>query len=217
MLRILKYLLIAALLSVAAAGGISAEEGAGEIPRVSFGAGLQWGYYDFVTAGGGTVDWEGGTGYGVGILAEYMLGDVFSLQTGFWYGVNFINLTMDGSDTIEARTEDWVIPFYFIVSYTSERFSGGLIAGLSFMHIRKSEFHGGMGTVASVEVTEYLNYDLYGVSGGLQVKIGVARFVDLFFQGLAEIYANKFIISTGGTAEYLYDFRVVTGVMLKTY
>lgn len=199
------------------AGSAFAESGVAEIPRVSFGAGVYCGYYDFVTVGGGTVEWKGGNGYGVGIIAEYMLSSVFALQTGFWYGVSFIDLSMYGSDTVEARTLYWVIPLYLVASYSAGSFSGGIIGGVSFMHIRKSVFHGGMENFSQVEVTEYLNYDMYGFTGGLQMKIGIARFIDVFMQGLAEIYANKFISTSGVTAEYLYDFRIVAGVMLKTY
>ncbi len=189
-----------------------------EVSRVSLGAGMYGGYYNFITIGGGTVDWEGGDGYGIGIVAEYMLSDIIAIQTGFWYGVNYINLSMKGSDTIEARTVNLVVPFHFILVYSWEYVSAGLLGGFSFMHVAKSEFRGGMGNVSEIEVTEYLNYDLYGIAGGLQIKIRVARFVDVFMQGLAEIYANKFIESAGGgTAEYLYDFRVAAGVMLRMY
>ncbi len=218
MLRYLASVSIACFVWSIGAAPIWANGATPEVSRVSLGAGMYGGYYNFVTVGGGTVDWEGGDGYGIGIVAEYMLSDIFSIQTGFWYGVNYINLSMEGSGTIEARTANWVVPLYIIMTYSWEHASVGLLGGLSFMHIIKSEFRGGMGNVSEIDVSEYLNYDLYGPSGGLQVKIRVARFVDLFMQGLAEIYANKFIeTSGGGTAEYLYDFRVVAGVMLRTY
>lgn len=218
MLRILKYFIVVCVLSVALAVQAFAADTATEAPKISFGGGMYGGYYNFVTVGGGTVDWEGGHGYGVGMAAEYKCNDVFSVQSGLWYGVSYINLTMERSGTIEARTESWVMPFYGIVSYSAEHFSIGILAGISFMHIRKSEFHGGMGPVSTIEVTEYLNYDMYGAAGGLQCKFGATRFVDVFVQAIAELYANKFIIDTGGrTAEYMYDIRVVAGVLLRAY
>ncbi len=205
------------LLNAVLAGVALAQNNHTQTPAISLGAGMYAGYYDFLTVEGGTVDWEGGNGYGIGVVAEYRCNEVLSLQSGLWYGINYIDLTMEGSDTIEARTENWVVPFYFIASLPIDHFSMGLLAGMSFMHIRKSEFFGEMETSSSLEVTEYLNYDMYGFAAGFQMKIGVARFIDLFVQGLAEIYANKFIIFTDRTADYLYDFRVIAGVMLRTY
>jgi hypothetical protein len=175
------------------------------------------GYYDFITSGGGTVDWKGGDGYGIGLIAEYAWNNYIALQSGIWYEVSYIDLRMEGSETIEARTEHWVIPFYVIASYSFDRFSVGVLAGLSFMHIRKSEFNGNMGNYSNIEVTQYLNYDMYGAAGGVQCKIGITRFIDVFAQGIAEIYANRFITKTQGTSEFLYDFRAVIGVMAKTY
>ncbi|MCX7679802.1 MAG: hypothetical protein N2316_11385 [Spirochaetes bacterium] len=222
MRRYVKYLSVLLFFYAHSVSVSFAEEASQVETRMSVGAGISGEYCNFIDVAGGTVEWKGGVGYAFGFVAEYAGNDFFSVQSGFWYGVNFIDLTMQlsqnqMSDTIEARTEFWILPFYFIFSYTIDSGSIGAIAGINFMHIRKSEFRGTMGTDTTLEITEYLNYDQYGPVGGIQIKIGISRYVQVFVQGLAEVYAKKFITAVERTAEYLYDYRAVGGILLKMY
>jgi len=198
----------------------AADSGEAGTPMVSFGAGVTYGYYNFITSGDDTVVWEGGTGYGGGLVFEYMWNDVFGVHSGLWYAVSIIDLKFDEDDpmTVEARTEHLLFPLYLITSYRRGRFGIGLLTGLNFMYVRKSEFYASspMGSM-TLDVSEYLRYDLYGLAGGFEMKFGVARFVDIFLGGLAEFYMRGFIKDTSGSVDYLYDFRVMTGVLFRTY
>jgi hypothetical protein len=212
--------LAACVMAAAVVTAVHAQGGAGDTPMVSFGAGITYGYYDFVSTGTDQILWEGGTGEGFGFVVEYMWNDVFGIHTGLWYGVSFIDLKFDENDpmTIEARTEHIWMPLYLITSYRRGRMGIALLTGLNFMYVRKSEFYGEspMGDM-SIDITEYMRYDLYGFAGGLEFKLGITRFIDLFIGGIAEIYARGIIRENERSEDYLYDYRVISGVLFRTY
>ncbi len=214
--RIIIALVFAAVMRMPAI----ASDDTGGTPLASFGAGATFGSYDVIATGSDQLIWKGGTGYGGGLMFEYMWNQVFGIHSGFWYAVSTIELKFNENDpvTIDARTEHFWMPLYLITSYRSGMFGIGLLTGMNFMYVHKCEFlvDSPMGS-DEMDVTEYMRYDLYGIAGGLELKIGVTRFIDICIGGMAEIYARGFIKSTSRTQDYLYDFRFFTGVLFRTY
>ncbi len=89
--------------------------------------------------------------------------------------------------------------------------------GPTFMYLHETMFFANSSMGGDIDVTEYMRYDLWGLSGGLQIKIGMTRFTDFFLAGMADIYLRGIIKSGDNSQDYLYDFRLISGVMLRTF
>ncbi len=220
MRKLFNMLCLSAILLFLTALPVLAEDEESSAPKASLGAGFTSGYYNLVTNDAEELSWEGGYGLGGGFVFEYMWTGVFGVHSGLWYIISYIDMKM-GSDfpiTVKTRSEQIVFPLYLITSYRQGRFGIGLLTGFNFMLVRKCEFVSfPLNEDGRMDVTEYIRYYQYGVAGGFEMKFGVTRFVDFFIGGLAEYYLQGFLKDVDQSSDCLYDFRLMAGVLFRTY
>jgi hypothetical protein len=197
-----------------------AEEKSSDIPRASIGVGGTFGYYNLKSTGTNEPGFDGGIGYGGGLVFEGMFNNTFGIHSGLWYGLSKIKLKMKEGDSgpsgdVFAETSFFYFPIYLITSFGSTSFSFNILTGLSYSYIRKCLI---TASGMEMDMSDYINYQQTGLSFGLNVKFAVAAFVDIFIGGITDYYITSFSRNFGDDSRSnFYDFRVIVGVMFRTY
>ncbi len=211
--RIAPALMLLAVLSLGPAA-FAEEGGVYKVPPVAFGVGGLYGVYDFAVEGGDKNDGPGNVesswSAGGGFVLELMLGKYFGLQTGLW----FQHSEYVYEDDFKAFGENLLLPFYLLTSVNYGRLTLGLLAGVHLAHVTRSEFSGGG---MSMDALKYINYEQAGVAGGIEMKLAIFRFVDLFVAVVGERYLTSFYEDETGSPAFLYGATVRGGCMFRTY
>lgn len=206
-----------------------------EIPRVSMGLGGSFGYYGIYSEykSGQDYDMGSGTGYGFGFVFERMVSGSFGIHSGLWYSTfktsfkgNFEDdkgpFAIDG----DVETTMITLPVYLLTSFKSGRFSFNVLSGLQFSYIKSNELVA-LGT--SSQGTSDFNYDMIsetsyaqiGLGGGIEFKFGISKFIDIFIITIGEWYLIPILDGFGpnesGSEDYLYDVKVQSGVLFRTF
>ena len=217
----LKGLLLATLITIITilsfpATAYPADE---KTPRVSMGVGAFFGRFQAILQGDTNENWEGGNGYGGGLIFERMLNNRFGIHSGIWYFESSMKITSDDDNySMEARSLSLSIPFFLITSFSSQSFALEILSGLSFTYITETYlYEGSRGDGRSTNVRPFINNLQIGLGGGLQLKYRITRFVDIFIGALGERYLTSFVAVDDRTTQYLYDIRLQSGVMLRTF
>jgi len=198
---------------------LCAESASGQVPRASFGVGVRAGMYDVRTTGDDDLSWDTGKVYGGGVIFEYMFNNYFGLHSGVWYGrfegeVRFDN---DGVP-IDTTSQVYSMPLYLITSLRYGRFAAELLTGFDFVYVAKSEFEReSLSGPERADISHFIRYRQYAASGGLQFKIGITRFIDIFVGGIASYYITDFIESDDSSQTHFYTFTATAGVLLRTF
>jgi hypothetical protein len=195
------------------------EAAEGKTPRVSMGAGAFFGRFHAIIRGDTEEKWEGGNGYGGGLIFERMFNDRFGIHSGIWYFESSMTITSDYDDySMEARSLSLSIPFYLITSFNFQSFALEILSGFNFTYITETYlYEGSRGSGRSTNVRPFINNFQIGLGGGVQFKYRITRFIDIFIGALGERYLTSFVAADDRTTQYLYDIRLQSGVMLRTF
>jgi len=184
-------------------------------PRVAFGAGGMFGIYDLQSSESGD-DGPGNTkfsqSFGGGLILETMLSSRFGVHTGLWYQHTSYAFYTEG---VTMTTENLLMPVYLLTSFNSGPFSLGLLAGLHLAYFTKVDFEfEGSGS----DVIKYTNAKQLGVAGGLEFKLAIFRFVDVFVSAVAEKYLTALFDGGGGDSpQYIYGATIRSGILFRTF
>ena len=209
---------------------VFSQENSDSIPKIAFGVGGFYGFYDVIHDYGKGGNWKEGDGYGGGMIFEAMLSNRFGIHSGIWYSQ--FTLTLDIADHSqegttegpevwfdnEIKTDIITVPIYLITSFRLSVFSFNFLTGFNFSYITESS----MSTKTpegkeSADMKKYLGYSQVGVGGGLEIKISLPGFIDIFFSGTGERYFNDLVKENKEWSDFLYNYKAMAGIMMRTY
>ncbi|MDY6935048.1 MAG: outer membrane beta-barrel protein [Spirochaetota bacterium] len=199
-------------------------------PKISMGIGISFGDYETTREYGSGGEWESEGAFGCGFIFENMLSNRFGIHSGIWFSQFILSIhetnhghhdesTEDNySDDIESRNNMLTIPLYLITSFQFSMITLNLLTGLNFSYITESFLYNNTSNQQrSVDIKKYIGYTQIGIGGGLEIKFRFFRFVDIFLSGIGERYFNDYIPADDNWEGFLYDFRILTGVLFRTH
>lgn len=201
------------------------------IPKIAFGVGGFYGFYDVIHNYGEGNNWEEGDGYGGGIIFEAMISNRFGIHSGIWYSQFTLTLEItdyyqDEEEGItqvewfrnEVKSEIITVPIYLITSFRLSVFTFNLLTGFNFSYVTESSMSTKtMEGKESAEIKKYIGYSQAGVGGGLEIKISLPGFIDIFFTGTGERYFNNLFNENKEWSDFLYNYKAMAGIMMRTF
>ena len=226
---IIRIIILALSMLLAIQDAIHAE-GKKNVPRISMGAGITMGQFDIIQKGSPDEEWKSGYGYGGGIIFEKMLSDRFGIHSGVWYSQFELTLTMneDSGDPVpdpsneplelEIKCRIFTIPVYLMTTFDLNFMSINILAGLNLSYITETYLYADSpeGRM-SADIDKYMNYTQFGVGGGIELKFRIFGHIELFISAIGERYLNNLISANPGSEDYLYNVKVLSGVLLRTF
>ncbi len=189
-------------------------------PRVSFGLGATMGYEDAQITGSNDMIWDSGTVLGAGFIVEYMWNQRFGLHSGVWAMLFRNDLVFgDGGQNVQATSRMVTIPLYLITSFRSGRFACDFLTGFMYSYVQNSTFRveDDVTGAQQANITQYIDKNQFGIGGGIELKFGITRFIDIFVGGIAEYYLTDFIDSEDKNDTRFYTFRATAGFLFRTF
>lgn len=206
-----------------------------DIPKVSMGLGASAGYYSAYSEykGGQDYTYTGGPGYGAGLVFERMLSERFGIHSGLWYTMASIGIEMEFIESSGLMKVDgdlnltmFTLPVYLMTSIKKGRFSINFLSGLQLSYIKSSELAGEVKSGTDQEDLDMdmiaeTNFTQIGLGLGFEFKIGISKFIDIFIITVGEYYLSPLMDEFGpvesSTEDYLYDVKIQSGVLFRTF
>jgi hypothetical protein len=188
---------------------------------VFMGAGFFYGQTYAIPEKSSDEKWEGGDGYGGGLIFERILSRRFGIHSGIWFGQFTMKISSDdedGSYSMEARSVLFTIPFYLFLRLNGRSFGADFMAGINFSYISETYlYEGSRGEGRSTNVRPYINTYQFGVGGGIRLRYRITRFIDIFIAGIGERYLTSYVSQDENSPRSLLDFKLQSGVLMRVW